>query len=39
MFMELLGTVRTVKFMAFAGHTGNRNSHNEQGKSFHRRAS
>lgn len=37
--MELLGAVRTFEFMAFAGHTGKSNGHNEQGKKFHRGAS
>ncbi len=37
--MKLFGAIRAFEFMAFAGHTSNRNSHNEQEKSFHRRAS
>jgi hypothetical protein len=38
-FMKLFGAVPAFKFMALTGHTSNRNSHNEQKKTFHRRAS
>lgn len=38
-FMELLGAVRTFKFMAFARNTGKGDSQNEQQEWFHRGAS
>jgi hypothetical protein len=39
MFMQLLGSVRALEFMALAGNARQRNGHKKQGKKFHRRAS
>ncbi len=39
MLMELLGAIRPLEFMAFAGNAGQRDSHEQQGEKFHRRAS
>ena len=39
MFVESLGAVRTIEFMAFTRNTGKGNGHHEQGKNFHRGAS
>ena len=39
MLMELLGAIRPFEFMAFAGNAGQRDSHEQQGEKFHRRAS
>ena len=39
MFVELFGPARTFKFMALAGHTRHRNSHDKQKETFHRAAS
>ena len=38
MIVQLLGAVRTVKFMALAGNAGEGNGGDQQGKEFHRRA-
>lgn len=38
-FVELLGAIRTLEFMAFAGNTGKGDGQNEQGEKFHRGAS
>ncbi len=38
-FMELLGAVRTLKFMAFTGNARHRNNHQNQQHKFHRAAS
>lgn len=37
--MELLGAIRPLEFMAFAGNAGQRDSHEQQGEKFHRGAS
>jgi hypothetical protein len=37
--MELLGAIRPLEFMAFAGNAGQRDSHQQQGEKFHRGAS
>ena len=37
--VELLGAVRPIEFVALAGHTQNRNGHQQQGEKFHRGAS
>ena len=38
-FVELLGAIRTLEFMAFARNTGKGDGQNEQGEKFHRGAS
>ena len=37
-FVKLLGAIRTFEFMAFAGKSSEGDSHDEQGKTFHRGA-
>lgn len=37
--MELLGAIRPLEFMAFAGNASQRDSHQQQGEKFHRGAS
>jgi hypothetical protein len=39
MFMELLGAIRPIEFMAFAGNSGKSGGQDEQREKFHRRAS
>jgi hypothetical protein len=39
MFVELLGAVRTLEFVAFAGNARQSNGHEKQRKKFHRGAS
>lgn len=39
MLMELFGAVWPLEFMALAGHTQERNGHQQQGEKFHRSAS
>lgn len=38
-FMQLLGAIRPLEFMALAGNTEQRDGHKQQGKRFHRAAS
>ena len=38
-FVELLGAIRAIEFMAFAGDSSESNGHDEQGNTFHRGAS
>ena len=38
-FVKLLGAVRAIEFMAFAGDSSESNGHDEQGNTFHRGAS
>ncbi len=39
MFVQLPGSIRPFKFMAFTGNTRKRNRDDQQGKKFHLRAS
>lgn len=39
MLVQLLGAIRAFKLMAFAGNAQQGNSHQQQGKKFHRAAS
>lgn len=39
MLVQLLRSIRTFEFMALTGNARQRNSHDQQGKKFHRRAS
>lgn len=38
-FVKLLGAVRAIEFMAFAGNSSEGDGHDEQGRKFHRGAS
>lgn len=37
-FVKLLGAIRAIEFMAFAGKSSEGDGHDEQGKTFHRGA-
>ena len=39
MLVQLLGAVRTLEFVAFAGNAQQGNGHQQQGEKFHRAAS